>query len=330
MTIPAPFPWFGGKRKVAHEVWAAFGDVDNYVEPFVGSAAVLLGRPASHKGHIETINDADGFVANFWRSVSHDPEGTAHHANWPVNEIDLTARHAWLVAHRSEITSRLEADPDFYDVKVAGWWVWGVCAWIGSGWCSGDGPWQVVDGVLVNSNAGRGINKQLPHLGDAGQGINKQLPHLGDAGRGDSIASWFIALSDRFRTVRVCSGDWARVVTPSVTDRHGLTGVFLDPPYSADDYTDGLYAMAGRDAAHACRDWAVANGDNPLLRIAYCGYDDVIFPESWTPHRWKAHGGYGGGRGGQADANSHRETIWFSPHCVLTKAPSLFDLDGVA
>jgi site-specific DNA-adenine methylase len=41
-TMQAPFPWFGGKRKVASEVWAALGDVDNYVEPFAGSLAVLL------------------------------------------------------------------------------------------------------------------------------------------------------------------------------------------------------------------------------------------------------------------------------------------------
>jgi hypothetical protein len=27
------------------------------------------------------------------------------------------------------------SDPDFFDPKVAGWWVWGQCLWIGSGWC---------------------------------------------------------------------------------------------------------------------------------------------------------------------------------------------------
>jgi len=43
--VPAPFVWFGGKRRVAAQVWDALGDVDNYVEPFAGSLAVLLGRP---------------------------------------------------------------------------------------------------------------------------------------------------------------------------------------------------------------------------------------------------------------------------------------------
>jgi len=51
-------------------VWAVLGDSDNYVEPFAGSAAMLLGR--SHVGKVVTINDADGFVANFCRAVSSD------------------------------------------------------------------------------------------------------------------------------------------------------------------------------------------------------------------------------------------------------------------
>ena len=41
-ALKAPFPWFGGKSKVAGLVWERFGDVANYVEPFAGSLAVLL------------------------------------------------------------------------------------------------------------------------------------------------------------------------------------------------------------------------------------------------------------------------------------------------
>lgn len=66
-ALQAPFPWFGGKRKVAGLVWRRFGDVTNYVEPFFGSGAVLLGRPAEHRRQVETVNDLDGYVANFWR-----------------------------------------------------------------------------------------------------------------------------------------------------------------------------------------------------------------------------------------------------------------------
>ena len=71
----APFPWFGGKSTVAGLVWPRFGDVPNYVEPFFGSGAVLLGRPNAPK--TETINDLDGLVANFWRAIQRDPDETA-------------------------------------------------------------------------------------------------------------------------------------------------------------------------------------------------------------------------------------------------------------
>lgn len=173
MDMRAPFPWFGGKSAVASEVWERFGSVGNYIEPFFGSGACLLARP--NPQGFETINDFDGLLTNAWRALQADPETVAHHADWPVSECDLHARHAWLVGQRESITARLMGDAAFYDAKAAGWWLWGVSSWIGSGWCSGQGPWIVVDGALVDS-------RQLPHLSE-GKGINRQLPHLsGDQG----------------------------------------------------------------------------------------------------------------------------------------------------
>ena len=88
MSLKAPFPWFGGKSRVADVVWQRFGNVQNYVEPFFGSGAVLLGRPQPFDG-VETVNDKDGFVANFWRALQAAPDEVARHADWPVNENDL-------------------------------------------------------------------------------------------------------------------------------------------------------------------------------------------------------------------------------------------------
>jgi hypothetical protein len=114
-------------------VWERLGDVRNYVEPFFGSGAILLGRP--HMPRVETVNDKDCYLANFWRAVQHDPEQVAFHADSPVNEADLHARHRWLVESAGERVEAVMSDPDYFDAKVAGWWVWGQCLWIGSGWC---------------------------------------------------------------------------------------------------------------------------------------------------------------------------------------------------
>lgn len=312
-TLAAPFPYFGGKSLACETVWAALGDPENYVEPFAGSAAMLLGRP--NAGKVETINDADGFVANFWRAVSLDAGEVAKHTDWPTNEADLFARHSWLVRHAPGLLERLHADPDYYDAKIAGWWCWGACNWIGSGWCSGTGPWVHDGEKLVDG-------RQLPHLGNAGQGVNRKLPHLGDAGRGRThyIYEWFGALQDRMRGVRVAVGDWQRVLTESVTTRHGTTGVFLDPPYTkgAMDYAAG---GVGGDLADKVRAWCAANGQNKKLRIVLCGHageHDALLANGWHLRAWTARKGYA--VTDQAVENSASETLWCSPHCVPERA----------
>ncbi|HNI38143.1 MAG TPA: DNA adenine methylase, partial [Pseudomonadales bacterium] len=84
----APFPYFGGKSEIADAVWSRLGDTPNYVEPFFGSGAVLLNRPhwQPKKTMLETVNDASGFIANFWRAVRAAPDEVAYHADNPVNE----------------------------------------------------------------------------------------------------------------------------------------------------------------------------------------------------------------------------------------------------
>ena len=333
--LQAPFVWFGGKRKVAAEVWDALGDVDNYVEPFAGSLAVLLGRPERHRRRAETVNDADAYLSNFWRALAADPEAVAAHTDWPVNETDLFARHLWLVNTGRERLAKMEADPDWFDVKVAGWWVWGVNAWIGSGWCSGEGPWKLADTdpnrqLPHLGDAGRGVNRQLPHLGDAGQGVNRQLPHLGDAGQG-ALAPYFAALAGRLRRVRVCCGDWSRTITSGALAYGATVGVFLDPPYSGDVCTSGLYAEDEKGISTAVRDWAVEHGNDPRLRIVLAGYEAEHaphMPAGWRMHAYTKNRAFGTSAS-ETDAgngsNRRQERLWFSPHCIDVR-PSLFAL----
>jgi hypothetical protein len=161
-----PWPYFGGKSRVAPLIWERLGDCDNVIEPFCGSAAFLLARP--HPPRIETINDMDCFVSNAWRALKHDPEGVAGWADSRVDEADLHASHRWLMsafpqpevvpaefADDERLTAaylkgwrdsygefdsaafrkRVRADVDYYDSRVAGLWIAGACCWIGSGWC---------------------------------------------------------------------------------------------------------------------------------------------------------------------------------------------------
>lgn len=348
---------------MAHLVWSRLGDVATYNEPFAGSLAVLLGRP--HPPRVETVNDLDCYLANFWRALQAVPEEVARWADGPVNEADLHARHRWLVDKRPE---QVMTDPEFFDAKIAGWWVWGQCLWIGSGWCVNP-EWQ---GRVNAGRCARGVNaisKKRPakdgngHAGGVhrkslhqrrwqggGQGggsgvhapkLTQQLPALsGDAGRADrglqaerfhgiesseGLYDYLRRLAARLRRVRVCCGDWKRVLTPSVTTYIGECGVFLDPPY-AHDMRERCYAE-DHDISGDVRAWALAHGDDSKMRIALCGYDgEHEMPDSWECVAWKAHGGYS--RSARGVANRERERVWFSPHCLRPELPLFESMKG--
>ena len=80
-----------------------------------------------------------------------------------------------------------------------------------------------------------------------------------------------------------------------------------------------LYSTDDMQIAHEVRKWAIKQGDNPLMRIALCGYEgEHTLPSSWETIEWKARGGYGsqGDKDGKGRANAKKERIWFSPHCL--------------
>jgi len=299
-VLRAPFPYFGGKRRAAELIWSALGNVDHYVEPFAGSAAVLLARP--HVGRCETINDLDGMVANFWRAAKSCPDAVIEACDWPVIEADLHARHLWLIGQRESLMTRLIADPEWCDPKLAGWWVWGACLWIGSGWCGEKEP-----------------SRQLPFIGNAGIGVHSQ--------RGHSIRR----ISARLRKTRVTSGDFSRVLskttlypTSPLPDSY-RTGILFDPPYAAgsQQYAAG---GTGSDLAVKVRLWCVEHGDDPMLRICLCGYDDdhsELERLGWTVTSWNSAGsGYVGE--GKDRTTLNRERLWFSPHCLRNESLPLF------
>lgn len=333
--LAAPFPYFGGKRRAAPIVWRALGDPAGYVEPFAGSAAVLLARPEFKGRRTETINDADGWLVNVWRALQLSPAEVAHHATGPVTEIDYHARLAWLQERRTpELVSWLEADPEAHDPKAAAWWLYVTACGIGDPF--GPGPWRVIDGRLQDTrklphlgDAGKGVNRKLPHLGNAGKGVNRGLPHLGDAGQGERLAHYFNRIAHRLARVRITCGDWRRVVQPSVhragTGGDGTRAIFLDPPYAT---SGDLYAASSEGVAEQVREWCLTAPDT--LRVILCGYDtehDALLSHGWTVQEGKA----GGGAGYSTNSgNGRRERLWLSPACIQHTQDALDLTDGAA
>jgi DNA adenine methylase len=306
--LKSPYPYFGGKSLIAEKVWRRFGSVGNYVEPFFGSGAVLLARPEPRG--TETINDMDGFIINFWRAIKHDPEQVIFWADYPESEADLRARHGWLANRKDRLLWSLE-DPDSYDPKIAGWWVWGINQWFGCGFCSGKGPY-ISNGVHImkktKDNMGDGF--RFPLIRARGGGIHRK-------GLRNRLSEYVFALSERLRHVRICCGDWTRVLKPGITTKLGLTAVFLDPPYDPRIGRCANIYNYETDVSTLVRNWAIENGENPQFRIALCGYEgEHKMPDTWKCFAWKAMGGFANMRKNGKNENRFRERIWFSPYCL--------------
>lgn len=327
--LRAPFPYFGYKGKVSGEVWKRLGNPPNYVEPFFGSGAVLLKRPQA--GKREVVNDKYGLLCNFFRAVAAAPELVATHAVHVNSESDLHARNAACREAIDDLTPRLEGDPEYCDPKLAGWWCYVQCTAIGEA-AYGKGPWVRENGRLVKRSGALGIRRAVPC--DQNRGIQKSIPFHGNQGllaRVDSAGYVLRQLADRLAGVRILCGDWSRAVKSTYTTQHGLTGVFLDPPYADLEYD--CYANSDplmEDLGAWCRE----AGQDKQMRIALCGYDGTFPPglleHGWTEYAWAA----GGGRvttGGQSDENRQRERILFSPHCLAEEVQGQLSLlEGLA
>lgn len=290
--LKCPWPYFGGKSSIASLVWERLGDVQNYIEPFCGSGAVLLSRP--HRPSIETvndpeclvenfwratdpaagaavevINDLDTYLANAWRSIQQNPEDTAAHADYPVNEAALHSRHRWLVLSddAERFRQRMRTDPFYFDTRFAGYWIYGICCWIGSGWCvepgqetngpaggSGDRSPKIGNQIGTGIHAKGDLPTKKPQTGGPNPGsygvgvhakgeLSQQIPLIGDPPRGVHHAA------DRLTQKR-----------PSTSKAFGL-GIHAkaeslhgnNRPQLADAFSRGR-GVNGNDQAETCRE----------------------------------------------------------------------------
>jgi DNA adenine methylase len=285
-TMKRAFTYFGSKERVAPDVWERLGDVDCYIEPLCGSSAVLLARPDWHNSREELINDKDEFLTNFYRAAVWNPEAVARWLDWPLNQRDYLSRHRWLRAKAAGLRARLHADPNWYDAKVAGWWVYGQNLSIGEGW-------------------------KRPHL--------TSRPHVGRR-RGIQCEadplSYLQRLAARLRHVRILNTSWQRAVKTCLTGELGRSpdatvGLFFDAPYKG---YESHYRHPQKGVADEVARWAAFYGENPRFRIAVCGYaGDHEFRRGWEEFPWV----------GAQGKLRHLERVWFSPFCLPGKGSVL-------
>ena len=309
-----PFPYPGGKSTVADVVWAALGPVRHYIEPFVGSGAVLLGR--RDKPFLETVCDADHLLVNVWRSIRFRPDEVAYAVVAPVAAVEASGRAKRLRSRTEAIKGAIRDDPDACDPVAAADWIYCACALIGSdmkrlldqGAISG---LAVHRGHGVNAvhigGPGQGVN--AVHIGNPGQGVN--AVHIGDPGQG--VNAHLQRIAARIARLRICSGDWTTVLTEAVlTATPAPIGVFLDPPYAKGGWQYG----GGMDGAHDVAEWCRKNQDHKGLRIVLAGeVGDYDLP-GWRTHLWKRNGGFANASKPNTNERRDKECLWMSPQCL--------------
>jgi DNA adenine methylase len=114
--------YYGGKWKLAPWIISHFPPHKNYVEPCGGAGSVLLQKSRSP---LETYNDIDGNVVNFFRVLRDQPEEL-------LSKIRLTP---WA---REEYETSLDTTDDLIE-QARRFWVW---CWMGIGgkW----GGWRTI------------------------------------------------------------------------------------------------------------------------------------------------------------------------------------------
>jgi DNA adenine methylase len=97
------FGWYGGKFSHLDWLLPQLPDCFHYCEPFAGSGAVLLNRKPSS---VETYNDIDGEVVNFFRVLREEKDNL-------IEKLALTP------FSREEFALACELDPNITDIERA-------------------------------------------------------------------------------------------------------------------------------------------------------------------------------------------------------------------
>jgi len=286
MSLKAPFPYFGGKSRVASLIWDKIDPVQSYVEPFGGSLALYLHPRLPPERSL--LNDLDGLLINFWRSVQKDPEGVALNAHAPISTLELQARHNYVVRNAGDLVRSMASDPKYYDIEMAAYWLYARSTMIG--------------GRLIFENE---IGPRIPSL----------IPNgMHSKGRKDLVAVLH-EISEHLKSALITCSSWESTLNKTSLYYKTPTFVFLDPPYPSTECDNGVYKHSEgvwKDVVGWCKE----HQDDPNLRIVLCGYEGTATLDGWECVRWHTQGGLASAYASEIGlSNAKRECVWFSPQC---------------
>lgn len=290
-TAIAPFPWFGGKQRMAPRIIDLFPEHTTYVEVFGGAGAVILSKSPAV---LDVYNDRYDGLVNFFRVLRDRPDELV-----PLLELTPYSRSEWETARATwrHTEDDVERARLFYVVASQSY----------GGFVASDGPRD-------RCKAGRGWGGEK--LGR----VHASRP-ASNANRVDHI--WRFV--ERLRTVQVDNLDWRACL-----DRydHADCLFYLDPPYVPATRRAGGYAHELTAEEHTelvdrvleLEGCAIVSGyDHPI----YAPLVDVGGFAKYEFTVWSTAGQRQAGR----SRDKRREIVWASPRAA---AANLFNHESVA
>lgn len=290
-TARSPFPWFGGKQKLADDILATFPPHSVYVEVFGGGASVLLSKaPAT----LDVYNDLDDGLVNFFTVLRDAPERLV-----PLLELTPYARSEWLRcrAEWHTVTDPVERARQWYVVAS-----------------------QSVGGMVAR-DARPGWKRDLGR-GWGGERLGRM--HLSRAASTANRVDHIWRFVQRFRSVQIECLDWRACL-----ERYDAPDAlfYLDPPYIAATRRAGGYRHELADVDHAelvdrvlaLEGVAIVSGyDHPL-------YAPLVERGGFTRHSFSVLS-TAGQRSPDRARDRRVEVLWTSPRAAQ---PTLFHHDAL-
>lgn len=277
--IKAPFPWFGGKGRIAGDIVPVLKGSRLYVEPFAGSLAVFLRMP---KAQHEIVNDYDCLVVNAWRAIAHHSNELADFLHdRPLMEVEYKAFARQSVV---ELRASVVEDMHYCDIESAGLWLQHQSSSI-AGFNSG-----------IDASSGKGVL---------------------EFNRRNEIRKTLNELSKRFRGTYIMCRDWSACLTPSILRlERREASVFLDPPYIGTEYVYSGEDCDSSGVASKVHSWCVENGADARLKICLAGHVGDYDLPGWHCIPWRRNRGIA--RKEATISERHEEALFFSPSCKIS------------
>lgn len=249
MKIKSIVPWFGSKRTLAPQIVEIIGSHRVYWEPFCGSMAVLMLKPACE---METVNDLHGDLINLARVIQDKDLGFQLYDKLSRT---LYAEQLWRESKERWI-SGTNGEPDInraYDYFVV--------------------SWMGINGV--SGTARCNYQFALRWCAGGGQGAKRWRSVM------DSMPAWH----KRLQNVVIIQRD-AFEILDNIKDERGVV-IYCDPPYfdKSDKYIHDFTAEQHEQLARSLRRFnkarvVVSYYDTPKLKSLYEGFNRIELARS--------------------------------------------------